>query len=123
MTDTDESITPPARFNEPGFYYHYKHDPNGPVEEYAYYIFTPGHHTEEDARPQDKFMQVYLPLYESALVYQMGKFFDLRPLGMAVEEVRTDKYAGPRFYLIEDEHIIEQLKEQGRKMYPHLFPW
>lgn len=33
---------------ELGFYYHYKHDPTGAVNNYAYEILNIGHHTEID---------------------------------------------------------------------------
>src|SRR3954454_6436608 len=32
---------------EPGYYYHFKHDPSGPLNNYAYYIYGVGHHTED----------------------------------------------------------------------------
>ena len=59
-------IPPPAKLPEPGYYYHFKHDPHGPVNNYAYYIYGVGHHTEGNCRPEDAFMQVYRPLYEEA---------------------------------------------------------
>lgn len=31
---------------EKGFYYHYKHDPNGSFDNYAYEVLNIGHHTE-----------------------------------------------------------------------------
>ncbi len=40
-----------------GYYYHYKHDPLGAVNHYAYFIFGAGHHTEEDAPEREKWMQ------------------------------------------------------------------
>ena len=69
-------VPPPARRPEPGYYYHFKHDPNGPLNNYAYYIYGIGHHTEDDCRPEDAFMQVYRPLYE-AYAYRNGGMFDL----------------------------------------------
>lgn len=107
----------PKRLAEPGYYYHYKHDPVGPVNNYAYYISGTGHHTEEDCRPEDAFMQVYLPLYESAYVYKLGKLFDLRPLAMALETVEVNGQTVPRFSRITDEAVIEQLKAKRRELY------
>jgi hypothetical protein len=75
-------VPPPEQCPEPGYYYHYKHDPNGPLNNYAYYIYGVGHHTEDDCRPEDAFMQVYRPLYETAYAYRNGGMFDLRPLYM-----------------------------------------
>ncbi len=54
---------------ERGFYYHYKHDPDGEVNNYAYEVVGVGCHTEDDCRPIDINMVVYRPLYESAKVY------------------------------------------------------
>jgi hypothetical protein len=42
-------VPPPEQCPEPGYYYHYKHDPNGPLNNYAYYIYGVGHHTEMTA--------------------------------------------------------------------------
>ena len=73
-------VPPPENLPQPGFYYHFKHDPDGPVNNYAYYIYGVGHHTENDCRPEDAFMQVYRPLYVEAYGYRHGGLFDLRPL-------------------------------------------
>lgn len=108
----------PERIPAAGYYYHYKHDPSGPVNNYAYYVFGAGHHTEEDCRPQDAFMQVYLPLYEDAYVYKLGKMFDLRPLGMAVEDVEVSGKRIPRFARIEDPSVIDELRAIRSRMYP-----
>ena len=97
-------IPPPEKRPEPGFYYHYKHDPDGPLNNYAYYIYGVGHHTEDDCRPEDAFMQVYRPLYEEAYAYRNGGMFDLRPLYMFYrpailngnEVQRFAKITGPR---------------------------
>ena len=43
-------IPPPDQRPEPGYYYHFKHDPDGPLNNYAYYIYGAGHHTEDDCR-------------------------------------------------------------------------
>ena len=53
---------------EKGFYYHYKHDTQGAVNNYAYEVMGIGHHTEiEGLEPSA--MVLYRPLYESAPVY------------------------------------------------------
>lgn len=115
---TDEPLPAvPANLPEPGFYYHYKHDPNGEWNTYAYEVLGAGHHTEEDRRPEDEFMVVYRPLYETALVWRMGKLFDLRPAGMFIEPVDKPEYQGPRFNRITDPDLIVRLTEQRAKMY------
>lgn len=102
---------------EPGFYYHYKHDPKGDVSNYAYYILGTGHHTEEDCRDEDAFMMVYQPLYE-AYVYKNGKMFDLRPLHMFYETAVVDGTEVPRFKKITDSETLKKLKAIRAEMYP-----
>lgn len=108
-----EEIERPAVTPEPGFYYHYKHDPEGPENGYAYEVVGVGHHTEDDKT----FMVVYRPLYDSALVYKLGKMFDLRPLDMFMEAVDKPEYSGPRFNKIEDPELTERLKGYRTQMY------
>jgi hypothetical protein len=108
---------PLPQMPESGFYYHYKHDPTGAVNNYAYYIYGVGHHTEDDCRPEDQFMQVYRPLYE-AYVYKIGKLFDLRPLHMFYEPAVVGGDSVPRFVKIEDAAIIAELRTIKAKMYP-----
>lgn len=101
---------------EPGFYYHYKHDPDGPWNQYAYEVMGVGHNTEE-CPPEEEYKVVYRPLYESAFVYRLGKLFDLRPLAMFMEAVDKPEYQGPRFNRIEDPELIARLQKQAVKMY------
>ena len=102
----------------PGYYYHYKHDPAGSINNYAYYIYGVGHHTEADCRPEDAFMQVYQPLYESAYVYQNGKMFDLRPLQMFYEPADFKGQKVQRFTKIIDAGVIDTLRAIKEQMYP-----
>ncbi|HEX5774762.1 MAG TPA: DUF1653 domain-containing protein [Candidatus Paceibacterota bacterium] len=100
-----------------GFFYHYKHDPNGPVNNYAYEVLGPGHHTEDDCRPEDAFMMSYRPLYESAYVYKLGKLSDLRPLAMWMDTIEKDGKMMPRFRRIEDPKVIQELEAVRDRMY------
>ena len=100
-----------------GYYYHYKHDTAGAVNNYAYYIYGVGHHTESDCRPEDQFMLVYQPLYE-AYVYTHGKMFDLRPLAMFYQPAMVDGKEVERFMKITDPSIIAQLRTIKLQMYP-----
>lgn len=109
-------LTPPEKIPEPGFYYHYKHDPNGSVNNYAYEVIGVGYHTEDDCRPEDVNLVVYRPVYESS-VYKAGKFFDIRPLGMFMESVTKEGKTSPRFAKIADPAIIAQLEAMKRAMY------
>jgi hypothetical protein len=76
---------PPAELPEPGYYYHFKHDPDGPLNNYAYYIYGAGHHTEGDCRTEDAFMKYTGHYMWRAYAYRNGGLFDLRPLHMFFE--------------------------------------
>jgi hypothetical protein len=54
----------PSKVPEKGFYYHYKHDSNGSINNYAYEVIGVGHHTEEE----NAHFVVYWPLYKEAFV-------------------------------------------------------
>ncbi len=106
----------PTKVPEKGFYYHYKHDPKGSVNNYAYEYIGAGVHTEEDCRPEDENMIIYRPLYEAA-VYKAGKMYDVRPLDMWMGIVEKDGKTFPRFAKITDEKIIKELEKTKKEMY------
>lgn len=114
MAHEDRRI--PENVPEKGFYYHYKHDPAGGVNNYAYEVMGVGLHTEDDCRPEDAHLVVYRPLYD-AFVYTHGKMFDVRPLGMFMEEVTKDGKIFPRFRKITDPAIIAELSAVRDRMY------
>src|SRR5215469_8933886 len=119
-TEMVYDVLPPENLPEPGFYYHFKHNPAGPVNNYAYYIYGVGHHTEEDCRAEDAFMQVYRPLYEEAYAYRHGGLFDLRPLRMFFTPAKRDGKEVPRFTRIADPDVIAELTAIKARMYPDL---
>src|SRR3989338_7306890 len=102
----------PEKVPAKGFYYHYKHDPSGPVNNYAYEVVGVGHHTENE----DMNMVVYRPLYDS-FVYKAGKMFDLRPIYMFMEEVSKNGQVFPRFKMITDPKILLELDKTKKEMY------
>lgn len=115
------SLPMPKRVPEPGFYYHYKHDPSGAVNNYAYEVVGVGFHTEDDARPGEEHFLVYRPLYEAS-VYKASKelgipCFDARPLEMWMEEVTKEGKTFPRFHKITDSAVIVQLEKIRSEMY------
>jgi hypothetical protein len=110
-------VPPPENRPEPGYYYHYKHDSNGPLNNYAYYIYGVGHHTEDDCRPEDAFMQVYRPLYD-AYAYRNGRMFDLRPLYMFYKPANLNGNEVQRFTRITDPKLISELQAIKARMYP-----
>jgi hypothetical protein len=117
MSTMSYEAPPPEKFPEIGYYYHYKHDSNGPINQYAYYIHGVGHHTEDDCRPEDSYMLVYRPLYD-AFVYKNGKMFDLRPLHMFFEPAVVNGAKVERFTKITDSNVIAQLETIRTHMYP-----
>jgi hypothetical protein len=106
----------PTQVPEKGFYYHYKHDAKGPVNNYAYEVLGVGIHTEDGCVPEDENMVVYRPLYESS-VYTAGKFFDIRPLGMFMENVTKGGKTLSRFTKITDSGVVTMLETIRQKMY------
>lgn len=128
-----EDLKPPARLPEPGFYYHYKHDPelhradcpDADIRNYAYEVLPSfGLYTEET--DYDKFQVDYLPLYSWAKVYEISMIVgriceDHRPVSMFLEEVETETYKGPRFRKIMDPELIERLSKIRDSMYG-IFP-
>lgn len=111
-------IARPKDLPQPGYYYHFKHDPAGPFNNYAYYIYGVGHHTEDDCPAADAFMQVYRPLYEDSYAYQNGGLFDLRPLHMFYEPALKGGKRVARFTMITDQEIIARLRALKTQMYP-----
>ena len=110
------AVETPKEVPENGFYYHYKHDPDGPVNNYAYEVIGVGHHTEDYATVEDMHMVVYRPLYESE-VYAAGKLYDLRPLRMFMEYITKEGKTFPRFKKINDMEVIKELKAIRGRMY------
>jgi len=115
------SLPMPKRVPEPGFYYHYKHDPIGAVNNYAYEVVGVGFHTEDDTRPGEEHFLIYRPLYEAS-VYKASKelsipCLDARPLEMWMEEVTKEGKTFPRFQKITDPAVIEQFEKIRSEMY------
>jgi hypothetical protein len=106
----------PKTVPENGFYYHYKHDPNGEINNYAYEVLGVGCHTEDDCREEDVHMVVYRPLYESS-VYKAGKLFDLRPLEMWLSNEEKTGKGLPRFRKITDTTALAALMKIKEQMY------
>jgi hypothetical protein len=100
---------------EPGLYYHYKHNYNLDINNYAYEVLNIAHHTEINGLDEGA-MVIYRPLYES-FVYKAGKYWDARPLKMFMDTVKLDGKEIPRFSKITDPKIISELEKIKRQMY------
>ena len=99
---------------EKGFYHHYKHDPKGSVNDYAYEVLNMAHHTE--MKGEENALVIYRPLYE-AFVYKQGKHWDARPMAMFMEKIIKDGKEIERFTLITDPKIISELEKIRDMMY------
>ena len=103
---------------EKGFYYHYKHDPQGSINNYAYEVVGLGMHTEMHDDPEGV-MVIYRPIYE-AFVYKQGKWCDVRPRSMFIEDVTKDGKTFPRFQKITDSATILELEKIRDMMYGNI---
>ena len=116
MTHDESALLP--QFPELGFYYHYKHDSAGLVNNLAYVVVGGGYHTEDDCRPEDQYLVIYRPLYD-AFVYRVGHglLSDARPLGMFTGMVENDGVTKERFTKIIDPETILRLCSIREQMY------
>ena len=116
------SLPMPARVPQPGFYRHYKHDPQGPLGNYCYEVMSVGFHTEDDARPGEEHFVNYRPLYESS-VYLAAQALgvpcvDTRPLEMWMGEVEIGGILRPRYVRVTDPLEIAPLRLRRDRLYP-----
>lgn len=100
---------------EKGFYYHYKHDPSGAINNYAYEVMGMGHHTEIDGL-EESLMVMYRPLYEAS-VYKAGKHWDVRPIAHFLKPVEKDGVTIERFQKITDPEVVKTLLEIRDTLY------
>ncbi len=111
----------PKKVPELGFYYHYKHDPSGAVNNYAYEVVGVGFHTEDDCRPGEEHFVVYRPLYDASVFKAAKDFgipcFDNRPLEMWMGDVTKDGKTFPRFQKITDPQVVAELEKVREGMY------
>ncbi len=95
---------------EKGFYYHYKHDAEGPVNNYAYEVMGTAKHSEDGSA-----FVVYRPIRDSE--YYKGFDFSVRPYDMFCESVEKDGVTAPRFKKITDPAVIAELAKIRDTMY------
>lgn len=95
-----------------GFYYHYKHAPTGPIENFAYEFLGVSFHTEDET-----LLALYRPLYESEHLKKVGTNFYSRPLTMWSEIVTKRNIQTPRFSIITDPKLISHLEKIKEHMY------
>lgn len=91
------------------FYYHFKHNPELSIYNYAYKIIGLGMHTETD-----EIMVVYKPIDKKSKVFENNLNFSIRPVSMFLENVNKPElnYFGSRFNQILDTDIIKKLQTE-----------
>lgn len=111
-------MAPPGDLPEPGFYYHYKHDPAGPLNNYAYEVLGVGCDTEGDWETPEAYMVIYRPLYEESPSYRAGRLWYLRPVGMFMDDVQKDDAPPmPRFHRVMNPEILAEFTKLRKEMY------
>ena len=112
---------------EKGFYYHNKHNPDGPINNCAYELLGMAFNTEavnfHSEDPND-FLQdevvVYRPLFSDSLIEKAGRDFWIRPAHMFLEQVEKDGELVSRFQKITDSGTIQELEKIRNEMYGNL---
>ncbi len=115
----NDTMDPPQNLPERGFYYHYKHDPAGPLNNYAYEVLGTGCATETDWKDPDAYMVIYRPLYGESPAYQAGRLWFLRPAAMFMGDIPGNDGAPPmpRFHKICNPEIVAELMAAKERMY------
>lgn len=85
-----------------GFYYHFKHNPNQSINNYAYWLVGIAKHSETE-----EITVIYKPMYKNE--WLGGVELISRPIDMFMDTVEKPEYSGPRFRLMEDPEIIARL--------------
>jgi hypothetical protein len=89
------------------FYYHFKREPEKGVNHGAYYVLGLGMNTEQ----RDSHYVILKPLYycEPGHEDEKGISFQVRPVEFFDSHIDRGYYKGPRFNLIEDTKVIQEL--------------
>ncbi len=87
-----------------GYYYHFKHNPKGPVNNYAYKVIGISKHIETE-----EMLVIYKPLYKNDWLGEAEVF--ARSIDMFMDNISKPEYSGPRFKLIENLEIISKLND------------
>jgi len=95
-----------------GFYYHYKHDPSGSINNSAYEVLGIGLHTDEK-----NYYVVYRPLYEN--IYLAPANVCIRPVEVFNESITNNGKTVPRFTPIIDLALISKLEKIRNEIYPN----
>ena len=95
---------------ENGFYYHYKHDPAGAFNNYAYEVVGLARHSEDKSH-----YVMYRPLYKAEWLIPAQVV--VRPLTTFLEHILKDGKLVPRFRRIQDIECVAKLNQVRDSMY------
>ncbi len=87
-----------------GFYYHFKHDPNLSINNYAYRLVGIAKNSETE-----EVTVIYKPMYKNKWLSEAELIS--RPIDIFMDTVNKPEYTGPRFRFIEDPEIIAKLND------------
>ncbi len=108
--NTADHTSSTIQIPENGFYYHNKHDPAGPINQYAYEVIGVAKDTEDE-----HLSVLYRPLYDSA--WMPPATYQSRPLEMFVGTITKDGKTIDRFQKITDPDTLQKLHEIRIKMF------
>lgn len=100
----------PQQIPAPGFYHHYRHDPEGPVNMYAYEVVGLAKHTENDT-----YLVLYRPLYVNE--WLLPATYCARPIELFMGDVDKGGKTVPRFVRILDREILDELLRIRMELY------
>jgi hypothetical protein len=93
-----------------GFYYHYKHTPEGDYNNYAYKVLGLARHSESE-----EMLVLYRPVYDNK--YLKPADCTARPLDVFLTNVNTTAGTRPRFERISDLRVVTSLQGLYDRMY------
>ncbi len=93
-----------SSYPKPGYYKHFKHDPEGTPLNYVYEVVGVAKHTETE-----ELSVIYRPLYKNDFIGE-AHFFS-RPLSMFMETVTMNGVHVPRFERITDPTLLQEISE------------
>lgn len=109
-------MSAPAITPKLGFYYHYMHDDETPVNDNANEVLGLGMQSESTPNQEEVSFVFSRPLFESN-VFRAGKYPDLQSLALWMGKVNDAGQIRPRFQLITDRRIISMLHRIKTAMY------
>ncbi len=100
-----------------GFYYHFKHDRNGPINNCAYEVLGAAINSDFEEDDLGYTGVIYRPLYVNELLAKEGSSFFRRASADFISEKVNNGIAVKRFTEISDREVISKLEAIRDEMY------